>query len=454
MKGDTRLITPPPPPADPFVALFDGKDLTGWTKEKGEKSEKSIWKVEDGAMTCTGARSHLFFQDSFTDFHLRVEARINSGGNSGVFFRAQNNTPWPLGYEAQIALDKDAYRTGSLHGVVKLTEDLILPDTWFTMEVIAVGPRIRILLDGKEVVNYVDVTPKARSKGQIALQQNGAATRVLFRKIEIKPLKADASAAAPLDPGWLALVAKMAPEEQVEAVKAELMKRNPDFDGKIENQKIQGNVVTELAFAGTNVTDISPVRALTGLQKLKCDSPPTKKGRLADLSPLTGTKLTWLSVSNTQVADLTPLKDLKLTFLWIPGTKVTDLKALQDMKSTLTQLHFGHTSIDDLTPLKNMQLTNLDFVVTPVADLKPLTGMPLTFLSCDFTRVSDLSPLKGMQLTKIRCEKAKVTDLSWLKGMPLKEIACDFRAERDVEILRSITTLEKINGQDAKQLLK
>src|ERR1019366_10506466 len=41
-----------------------------------------------------------------------------------------------------------------------------------------------------------------------------------------------------------------------------------------------------------------------------------------------------------------------------------------------------------------------------------------------------------------------------LKGMPLKDISCDYEPKRDAEILRSITTLETINGRDAKEFLK
>jgi hypothetical protein len=44
-----------------------------------------------------------------------------------------------------------------------------------------------------------------------------------------------------------------------------------------------------------------------------------------------------------------------------------------------------------------------------------------------------------------------VTDLSPLKGMPLKELHCDFKPERDAEILRSITTLERINDKPARE---
>jgi len=38
--------------------------------------------------------------------------------------------------------------------------------------------------------------------------------------------------------------------------------------------------------------------------------------------------------------------------------------------------------------------------------------------------------------------------------MPLKELWCDFQPERDAEILRSIKTLETINGKPAAEFWK
>jgi hypothetical protein len=54
-------------------------------------------------------------------------------------------------------------------------------------------------------------------------------------------------------------------------------------------------------------------------------------------------------------------------------------------------------------------------------------------------------------LTSLWLTGTKVTDLSPLKGMPLKELSCDFQPERDAEILRSIKTLETINGKPAAE---
>jgi hypothetical protein len=60
----------------------------------------------------------------------------------------------------------------------------------------------------------------------------------------------------------------------------------------------------------------------------------------------------------------------------------------------------------------------------------------------------------GMPLQRLWWIGSAVTDLSPLKGMPLKEIACDFQRKRDAEILRSLTTLEKINGKPAAEFWK
>jgi hypothetical protein len=72
--------------------------------------------------------------------------------------------------------------------------------------------------------------------------------------------------------------------------------------------------------------------------------------------------------------------------------------------------------------------------------------MPLEFLEITWGQVSDLSPLRGMRLTGLWCFFTKVTDLSPIKDMPLKELRCSFDPKRDTEILRSIKTLETING--------
>jgi hypothetical protein len=57
-------------------------------------------------------------------------------------------------------------------------------------------------------------------------------------------------------------------------------------------------------------------------------------------------------------------------------------------------------------------------------------------------------------LTHLHLAGTKLTDLSPLKAMPLRELWCDIKPERDAEILRSIRTLETINGKPVKEFWK
>jgi Leucine-rich repeat (LRR) protein len=275
-----------------------------------------------------------------------------------------------------------------------------------------------------------------------------------------------------LDDAWVKMVAALPPEKQVNAVVDKLRERNPGYDGKAEH-KIENGIVIELSFLTDNVTDIAPVRALTGLRGFQCSGSYPNKGRLADLSPLKDMKLTTLSCDRTQVSDLSPLKDMKLTSLACWRTPIADLSPLKDMK--LTRLSCELTQVSDLSPLKDMNLTDLACDMTHVSDLSPLKNMKLTSLLCGGTQVSDLSPLKDMKLTRLIftgapvsdlsplkdmklttlwCNGTKVTDLSLLRSMPLLEIYCDFKPERDAEILCSIKTLVSINQKPAAEFWK
>ena len=147
------------------------------------------------------SRSHLYSErGDYRDFHLRVEAKINKGGNSGVFGRATFGprwplkTPqWPVGYEAQI-LDYpgDATQTGSLYitdrgaAVVHVRESLVPTGEWFIEELIVEGDRIIVKVNGKTTADYRDSRPIDR--GYIALQLHDTNTKVEFRQIEIREL--------------------------------------------------------------------------------------------------------------------------------------------------------------------------------------------------------------------------------------------------------------------------
>ena len=173
------------PTAEGFTPLFNGKDLTGWAAAQGGTG---MWRIEDGALTCTGPRDHLLTtRNDFGDFHLRAEVKINANGNSGIYFRASKPLVLIGDYEAQITDNPgQGYKTGSLYGLVRQTESPVPPDTWFTLEIFAIGKRIRILVNGQETADYTESLADWNTEGHIALQHHDPETRVFFRKVEIK----------------------------------------------------------------------------------------------------------------------------------------------------------------------------------------------------------------------------------------------------------------------------
>jgi hypothetical protein len=176
-----------------WVELFNGKNLDGW---KTHPKDKAKWVVKDGVLVGSGEKGHLFSErDDYVNFKYRVEAKINDHGNSGQYFRTAFGPSFPKGYEAQInSTHRDPVRTGSLYGFGEkctVRDMLVKPNEWFTQEVIAIGNHIQIKVNGQTTVDFID-KKNTYTKGHFALQQHDPGTVVMFRKIEVQELPADA----------------------------------------------------------------------------------------------------------------------------------------------------------------------------------------------------------------------------------------------------------------------
>jgi len=86
-----------PQDEDGLYILFDGKTLNGW-RTYGKDSATSRWTVEDGAIKFTGSGTgegqtleggDLIYAHKFKNFELSLEWKVSKGGNSGLFYLAQ-----------------------------------------------------------------------------------------------------------------------------------------------------------------------------------------------------------------------------------------------------------------------------------------------------------------------------------------------------------------------------
>jgi hypothetical protein len=286
---------------------------------------------------------------------------------------------------------------------------------------------------------------KLVSRELITVAQNGRqVVRVSLEGARTDPKSSKPAAEAT---AWERSVAALPAADQFEAVRKELKKRNPKFDGRIGHDTVDGRI-QNITLEGPGLLDISPVRALAGLQHIAFNCP-----EVADLSPLRGMGLTGLALYYSGVSDLSPLRGMKLRTMDLSGSrKIADLSPLRRLP--LEGLTIYGTQVTDLKPLEGMPLGSLNCGSSEVSDLSPLKGLPLRALNLVGSKVSDLSPLKGTSLTELHFGGTAVTDLSPIKDLPLKTLSCDFKPERDAKILRAIKTLAWINGKPAAQFWK
>jgi hypothetical protein len=188
------------------TALFNGKDLSGWTHVLSDPNVKmeDVWSVADGMLVCKGVPSgYIRTKGEYENYRLVVEWRWKpggKGGNNGVLVHTTEPGAlgvWPKSVEVQLAHENagDFWVIGTELDVpneaerkkgrrhLNLTDGSEKPiGEWNTMEIVCRGDEIEVKVNG-ETVNHA--TAVSQTKGAISLQSEG--TEVHFRKVELTP---------------------------------------------------------------------------------------------------------------------------------------------------------------------------------------------------------------------------------------------------------------------------
>lgn len=181
-----------------WTVMFNGKNLDGWKVNENPKS----WQVKDGLLVCNGERAHLFYETEhpFKNFHFKAEVKTTKGSNAGIYFHTKfQDSGWPkYGYECQVNVShKDPKKSGGLYSVADVADPPAKDGEWYTQEIIVKGRNIKLILNGKTLVDYNEPESKeAFSKsferrlgeGTIALQAHDPKSVVYFRNLQIKRL--------------------------------------------------------------------------------------------------------------------------------------------------------------------------------------------------------------------------------------------------------------------------
>jgi hypothetical protein len=194
-------------PEPGFVSLFDGKTLAGWKSAGGPRDG---YGVTNGAIFCSPNGRNLFTEQSFSDFVLRFEFKLDDGSNNGIGIRAplEGDAAY-AGMEIQILEDAAADRGkwgklraeqyhGSIYDLVAAKRGALKPaGQWNTEEITAEGRRIKVVVNGITIVdaNLNDIADAGKirkhpglfsERGHIGFLGHG--DYLEFRNIRIKDL--------------------------------------------------------------------------------------------------------------------------------------------------------------------------------------------------------------------------------------------------------------------------
>jgi hypothetical protein len=93
--------------------LFDGETLNGWKAYNGD--EPQTWSVRDNSIYCDGTSGgdDIMTVETYGDFDLKFEWKIEENGNSGVIYRVREGKQWSQPYltgpEYQVYDESDNY---------------------------------------------------------------------------------------------------------------------------------------------------------------------------------------------------------------------------------------------------------------------------------------------------------------------------------------------------------
>lgn len=178
-----------PPKWGQPIALFNGKDLTGWTPRN--QSSEASWKAEDATLVKDGNGPDLVNTSKFEDFKLHIEFNCGVKANSGVFLRGR----YEVQVETDSAAEPNSHHTGGVYGFLDPTpEQPRKPDVWQTFDITLVGRNVTVVQNGITVIDHKDIpgiTGGALDSheglpGPIYLQASEVG-RVAYRNIVITP---------------------------------------------------------------------------------------------------------------------------------------------------------------------------------------------------------------------------------------------------------------------------
>ncbi len=194
-SGDytVRLWRLPPPAFDArgFEPLFNGKDISNW--QKIPPHEPVRWVVVDQKLVGVGAFPAGILRTKrvdFSDLALRMDVEATNNATDGVILRCCDRNGHTVGYGVSVGAATvgtvNHFELGKEWRELQASGHRTEPGMHFLLEVRVLGARMRVSVDGKEVVNDPGLAAELAAGG-IALRCSKDSV-LNIRKLEVKEL--------------------------------------------------------------------------------------------------------------------------------------------------------------------------------------------------------------------------------------------------------------------------
>jgi HEAT repeat protein len=202
------------PSGEGFVAMFNGKDLTGWQglvenpiarakmkpadlalkQVEADRKVPGNWTVRDGCIWFNGSGDNLCSVKEYGDFEMLVDWKISKGGDSGIYLRGSPQVQiWDT---SRVQVGAQVGSGGLYNNEKNPAKPLKVADNpvgdWNTFRIIMTGDKVSVWLNGELVVdnvtmeNYWDRSIPIFHEGPIELQAHG--TDLGFRDIYVREI--------------------------------------------------------------------------------------------------------------------------------------------------------------------------------------------------------------------------------------------------------------------------
>lgn len=189
-------------PNEPWVDLFDGKTLNGWTQKNGKANYTVRDEIIVGSTVHNTPNSFLTTDKMYDDFILELDYKVDPSMNSGIQIRS-NSFPYYSnfrvhGYQVEIDPSERAWSAGiydeARRGWLNTLEDnkdaqkAFKQNEWNHYRIEAIGDTLKTWINGVPASYLID---DKTASGFIALQVHGIGkdkkegTEILWKNIKI-----------------------------------------------------------------------------------------------------------------------------------------------------------------------------------------------------------------------------------------------------------------------------